>query len=168
MSTLFWSQRNPWNFHYVVLSKLNKKLSKWQCLSAEWISLHHLDVVELKLLSFELCWWSFFCFIALNRWVDYSLQILIKQWKEEIWIRLHQGPVRHEVKQWCSSRKVATPLLRALLALAPWEARGKLLYLLPLLQPRIWFCSTACKRLGRKNTLDVCSCLQGSEKLRHI
>lgn len=26
----------------------------------------------------------FFCFIALNRWVDYSLQILIKQWKEEI------------------------------------------------------------------------------------
>lgn len=57
-----------------------------------------------------MCWWSCFYSVALNRWVDYSFQILIRQRKEEIWIRLHQDPAPHEgkvlLKQWVTFGRV--------------------------------------------------------------
>lgn len=54
------------------------------------------------------------------------------------------------VKQWCSSRKVSAPSLRALLALAPWEARGKSCVCCHYCSPAFSFAAQTVRDLGRR------------------
>lgn len=52
------------------------------------------------------------------------------------------------VKKWCSSRKVSAPALRALLALAPWEAWGKPCVCCCYCSPAFGFAAQAVRDLG--------------------